>query len=76
MYFYVLNLLCSLLLSCPDNADFICTSPSSASAVAQQNKAFTDYYDYLEVVLDDSAELTASKSLFDSLEDELERNVY
>jgi len=59
-----------------DNADFVCASPSSATAVAQQNKAFNDYYDYLEVVLDDSAELTASKNLFDSLEDELERNVY
>ena len=44
--------------------------------MAQQNKAFNDYYDYLEVVLDDSAELTASKNLFDSLEDELERHVY
>ena len=60
----------------PDNTDFVCASPSSATAVAQQDKAFNDYFDYLEVVLDDSAELTASKSLFDSLEDELERNVY
>jgi len=53
-----------------------CASPSSATAVAQQNKAFNDYYDYLEVVLDDSAKLTTAKNLFDSLEDELERNVY
>ena len=60
----------------PDNAAFVCASTSSAAAVAQQNKAFNDYYDYLEVVLDDSAELTASKNLFDSLEDELERHVY
>ena len=60
----------------PDNADFICASPSSATAVAQQNKASSDYYDYLEVVLDDSAEFTTAKNLFDSLEDELERNVY
>ena len=60
----------------PENTDFVCASPSSATAVAQQDKAFNDYFDYLEVVLDDSAELTASKSLFDSLEDELERNVY
>ena len=60
----------------PDNAAFVCASTSSATAVAQQNKAFNDYYDYLEVVLDDSAELTASKNLFDSLEDELERHVY
>ena len=60
----------------PNNVALVCASPSSAIAVAQQNKAFNDYYDYLEVVFDDSAELTASKNLFDSLEDELERNVY
>jgi len=60
----------------PDDTGVICASPSSATAVAQQNKAFNDYYDYLEVVLDDATELTAAKNLFDSLEDELERNVY
>ena len=58
------------------NPEIACASPSSATAVAQQDNAFNDYYDYLEKVLDDSTELTDAKNLFDSLEDEYERNVY
>ena len=59
-----------------ENPNAFCTSPSSATAVAKQNQAFNDYYDYLEIVLGDSAELTAAKNLFESLDDELERNIY
>ena len=59
-----------------ENPNAVCASPSSATAVAKQNQAFNDYYDYLEIVLGDSAELTTAKNLFESLEDELERNIY
>ena len=60
----------------PDNADLLCASPSSATAVANQRNAFDDYYNYLEKALEDSTELTEAQNLFDSLEDEYERNVY
>jgi len=64
------------LASNPDNEVNLCASPSSATAVANQRKAFEDYYDYFERALEDSTELTEAQNLFDSLEDEYERNIY
>ena len=53
-----------------------CASPSSVNAVAERANALENFSDYLEQALGDSVEFTEAKNLFDSLEDELERNVY
>ncbi len=60
----------------PNGGISACASPSSVNAVAERANALENFSDYLEQALDDSVELTEAKNLFDSLEDELERNVY
>ena len=60
----------------PNGGISACASPSSVNAVAERANALENFSDYLEQALGDSVEFTEAKNLFDSLEDELERNVY